>query len=554
MKKTLSTVLITLTALTVMAANRTTAAMQEIARYQLAGVAKSQRAVNMAGMEMRRVLNKPTLSVYTNEQGFVIVSRDDRFQPVLAYGTGRFDHSNMSDGLKWWLDAVQVQMEKDIRLNQVPHRAKVSYTPIAPMMKTKWGQGSPYNNYCPIFKKDKTKAPVGCVATAMSQVINYQQYPTSATFAGSYMIDDEQTDVNVDSKYTYPYQDAYGYYIPDGATDYVNATYMPRQGNLVAMLCRDCGYAVNMNYNPSGSGAYTYEAAKGLVSCFGYPEASVKSFFRYLYTEEEWMSLIRHELELDCPVIYAGSSSNSGGHAFVFHGMDADGLFYVNWGWQGLNDGYYAFNGLNPDGDDFNDGQELVTGIRPVALADDHFESVIAALRPFTFSYDNEKREFTIDISEGIYNFHHDTFTGLLAVMVEHLTVPDKSISISLNDETDLYTMEPLYGISGKVSLEGEFEPGQYHLYMMSKDKRDTDWQLLRLRDVGVLMYDMTVAADGTVTIDPSSVNTGMSVPAVCEVNTPVRYYDLQGREVSEQTRGLVIERQGSRVRKIMRK
>ena len=554
MKKTFTTLFFTLIALVVSAADRTTAQMQEIARQKLA-VVTNHRAASSAEMEIKRVLNKPTLSVFTNDQGFVIVSRDDRFDAVLAYGASKFDPNDMPEGLQWWIDAMQHHMENSLRLNNVSRRA--SYTPIAPLMQTKWGQGTPYKNYCPVFEKDKTKAPAGCVAIAMAQIINYHGYPQTAQFVGSYTIDGETKEVNVNSTYSFPYQIAYGTYLPDGATKAETMSYTPSKGNKVAMLCRDCGYAVNMNYNAGGSGAQTVDAAGALSSCFNYPTEAVKYYYRGFYTEDEWMDIIRKELEKSCPVIYAGASEQSGGHAFIFHGMDAEGLFYVNWGWQGADDGYYAFNALNPGKDDFNENQQLVTGIRPVAQEGDVVQSLFATGAPYAFDYDKETKDFSLTLNAAIYNYTCYDFVGRWAIVFENLSTGEKEYGDLIEENTKV---ESFYGFSAQTVTLGQltFEPsdaGQYHIYMATLDNKETEWQPVRTIG-GPIYYNFTVAEDGTATFDDTPIYTGIeeikSVSFKNDVNTPARYFDLQGREVSGDTKGLLIRKQGNEVKKVM--
>lgn len=41
----------------------------------------------------------------------------------------------------------------------------------------------------------------------------------------------------------------------------------------------------------------------------------------------------------------------------------------------------------------------------------------------------------------------------------------------------------------------------EYRLYMASRDYRDTEWQPMRIVNVGPIYYNMTVADDGTTTI-----------------------------------------------------
>ena len=47
------------------------------------------------------------------------------------------------------------------------------------MAKTTWSQSSHWNNYCPynIQNVPLLRRPVGCVATALAQIVNYWEYP-----------------------------------------------------------------------------------------------------------------------------------------------------------------------------------------------------------------------------------------------------------------------------------------------------------------------------------------------------------------------------------------
>jgi hypothetical protein len=58
------------------------------------------------------------------------------------------------------------------------------YTYAPPLIATNWHQDAPYNAYIPLTcdwnmdTKEEIKAPVGCVATAIAQILAYHQWPT----------------------------------------------------------------------------------------------------------------------------------------------------------------------------------------------------------------------------------------------------------------------------------------------------------------------------------------------------------------------------------------
>ena len=111
-----------------------------------------------------------------NEQGFVIVSGDDRMRPVLAYSDkGDFNESQMPDNMRAWLQEYAREMRwldaHNYQPAQTTHRAGEIKTAIAPLMVTTWDQGTPYNDLCPLDGGERSVT--GCVATAMAQVVYY---------------------------------------------------------------------------------------------------------------------------------------------------------------------------------------------------------------------------------------------------------------------------------------------------------------------------------------------------------------------------------------------
>ena len=50
-------------------------------------------------------------------------------------------------------------------------------TEVKPLLTTRWEQGSPYNNNCPVAPSSSNHCLTGCVATAMAQVMRFYQYP-----------------------------------------------------------------------------------------------------------------------------------------------------------------------------------------------------------------------------------------------------------------------------------------------------------------------------------------------------------------------------------------
>ncbi len=53
-----------------------------------------------------------------------------------------------------------------------------------PLLTTNWHQGDHYNRKCPLISPgSSSRCAVGCVATAMGQIINMWNYPASVSFS-----------------------------------------------------------------------------------------------------------------------------------------------------------------------------------------------------------------------------------------------------------------------------------------------------------------------------------------------------------------------------------
>ena len=201
--------------------------------------------------------------------------------------------------------------------------------------------------------------PTGCVATAMAQVINYHQWPIS--------------EVRSMAAYT---TNTYGMEVP--ALPARKIGWYNMSEDEIAWLMRYCGQAVQMDYTTAESGARAIDIAGALVSVFNYSRTA-KLVIRQSYSDEQWEELIYNELSVGRPVIYNGDEGNGvNGHSFILHGYK-DGLFYVNWGWSGECDGYFAITNLSPNANrHYTENQSAVIAIQPASNNDD--EAMEAAL------------------------------------------------------------------------------------------------------------------------------------------------------------------------------
>lgn len=313
--------------------------------------------------------------IYNVGTGYVIVSADDRFLPVLAYSLeNNFRMADVPESMLGllgdYLDEMRSALAESTSVpasllakwselsSETASHIRLGIPVVGPLLTSTWNQSSYYNNLCPIDASGPNgHAYAGCVATAMAQMIRYWQYPEHG-------IGDHTYDANFST-------DGYGDYGPQTA-NFAAATYnyanMPNslnsstpavQLNEVAQLIYHCAVSVNMMFGASGSGAYSSSVPSALINHFGYVGCHYER--RSDYSDAVWLDMLKTSLDELQPVYYCGSGS--GGHAFIFDGYDNEDYFHVNWGWGGYLNDYFLITALTPGTHDYNSSQAAVLGI-----------------------------------------------------------------------------------------------------------------------------------------------------------------------------------------------
>ena len=317
---------------------------------------------------MKDAQANPLFYIFNAENGFVVISADQRTVPVLAFSDRQlYNDEDVIPPVQMWLDYYAEQIaalqnipatEQDVHPNwkKFAQRAPLYRTTdeVLPLMKSHWGQGTFYNYYCPRdFSGDNGRVVTGCVATAMAQLIYYFRFPE--TGVGSYSYVDEN----------------YGTQSADyGATTYDYAAMCDEPTAInpaISTLMHHCGVGVDMVYGPDGSGMYNHSAARVLRTFFKFsPETE------YLFRDSttlDWDSVIVSHLNRNIPMYYAGwSNPNINGHGFICDGyqhMDSSYYYHFNFGWDGSYDSYFYTDGLSLVGTHFNFAQELIVNAYP---------------------------------------------------------------------------------------------------------------------------------------------------------------------------------------------
>lgn len=287
---------------------------------------------------------QPAYYIFNAEGGgYVIVASDDRARAILAYGdSGAIDPGDMPAGCAAWLKSYEDEI---VSLRDIPDGLDsrdtrgVTYpsVKVGPMVPVRWGQGSPYNDMCPVDNTTGRRAIVGCGATAMAQIMGYHRYPERPQGSVSYRDAKQEIDRTLD-------------FDAEPAFDWSSIldTDAPSHGDAVARLMKCAAYGAEMDFSSQTSISYLRTCSEALYRYFGY-DRRICRYERAVMDDQAWIDMLVGELTAGRPVIYEGrASAGQEGHIFICDGYDGEGFFHINWGWEGKSDGYYSLSALTP--------------------------------------------------------------------------------------------------------------------------------------------------------------------------------------------------------------
>lgn len=214
---------------------------------------------------------------------------------------------------------------------------------VAPLIKTKWGQRGVYQQSCPIMSNGE-RALVGCVAIAVGQTVAYLA-PTHINY-------DWDRLVNIGNK-----DDVYAE--NESADD----------KELVADYLRYIADGVHTNYGVSGSGANIPNTTNFYIDEIRLSNVTIYNDNGSFTFQEQMKLRLKRHLPIN---VFAGFTE--GNHAFIIDGYIEQvkyvnrnlslmrNVFHINWGWNGVGDGYYVMPNLDYTDRDAYDS-EIDTGI-----------------------------------------------------------------------------------------------------------------------------------------------------------------------------------------------
>lgn len=316
---------------------------------------------------------------FENNEGFAIIAANKVLPPMLAITEkGHYEPGEITgvENFDYFMETLLGKLSALESPEELGRGGILEYyythdtigSELDPLMTSLWGQDDIYGSFC-------QNSLSGCAPTAIAQVMNYHQHPASFV-----------TTVEMGNAYvTYPL----GSSIPLN-WDYVQShiiTHTASQAcsnyhNTISAMLREIGSRVNTFYYTNGNGSPSiHSLIPSALSSFGYASHSLESAIGLV---------VKNSIVDYGPVLLYGFQNNdSQGHAWVADGykdwdyitrrydfdynlneyvltsetIDMVMSLHFNWGWNGLYNGYFAFDVYDVSNPDSYDDSGLIPSI-----------------------------------------------------------------------------------------------------------------------------------------------------------------------------------------------
>lgn len=313
------------------------------------------------------VYSQPAFYVFNvGDTGFVILSSDDSYRPVVGYSDeGVFNPNDIPPALQEFLDSINAYRTSRNALASLDVTA--DWTSLREhgrlvsryggredeyLVETKWNQNYPYNYCCPVADGGPGgHVYAGCVATAAAQVMKYWNHPLQGLGSHTYTPEDHPEYGPLTANFG---ETVYDW---DHMPATITASSPIEEIEAVATLIYHAGVSVDMNYRPSSSGAVTSSLCTSMPEHFYYTN-QMAHHYREDFTHDSYMEMITESIDMRWPMVHRG-----GGHAYVLDGYNDEGLVHFNWGWSGNSDGWFDIDNHN-----YTDTEGVIMNYVPAAI------------------------------------------------------------------------------------------------------------------------------------------------------------------------------------------
>lgn len=320
---------------------------------------------NKNNVSIKKIVTKQYKGITTrytivfDNYDFVIVSADNATVPIFAYSNeNSYRENDIPPSFEFWMQTEYDELVYYVRYNNIRNENTIekwndikeknfnmnkATNSVSPLITTLWGQNLPndgvfecaYNFFVESSSCGCGHCDAGCVAVAMSQIMNFWRSPSYFDWCN----------------------------MPNELI--TTSTNYSTERNAIATLIKNCGNKAEMEYCSSkcASSSTIGKAKRALLNDYGY---SNDMLHRYRWLTINWKKKMRKSLDDGNPILYGGNKPNGDGHAFVCDGYENDNYFHFNWGWNGIFNGYFYID--DDDGNpviDYKKWQEAVFYIHP---------------------------------------------------------------------------------------------------------------------------------------------------------------------------------------------
>ena len=304
---------------------------------------------------------------FENNDGFALVSASRATEGLLAVTEKGHCNPEEQSGIEGF--DLFIEMAKDYVANanirslepidslmSISVEYEYTHNIVGPYVNVRWGQTHTEGEFCP-------NNICGCASTAMAQVMSYYEYPGSMTI--TYPESDQTFQV-----FDWPAMKNHltHHYLAACFSDNVDVH------KSIGRLCRQLGFISNSEYHTDGTGTWTYTSdLKSTMNYYGYNTYGWYDFDN---------SYACQVLDNENVIIMYGNHQGTNGHFWVFDGYDAATYYiytytyveggsereltrvsgphsvllnHLNWGWYGVNNGYFLSNVFDPSQVQFPD-------------------------------------------------------------------------------------------------------------------------------------------------------------------------------------------------------
>ena len=326
--------------------------------------------------------------------------------------------------------------------------------------------------------------------TAMAQILYYWKSKAGASAIDTYTTESEGIKMEALPATTFNYDIMQDKYESNDESE----------GALeAAKLMLYCGQSFNVDYKLGGSGASG--GSSNFIKDFhfdihGFDLRSISE------SRDQWDEAIYAELAAGRPIFMSGVNYIEG-HGFVVDGCNGHGLYHINWGWDGRNNGYYLLDAATPGdlndttlyGEGYSIGQIATIGLQPTAdgISYDDMALSMSSIETDAESYTRSSTgdDFSIGVWAQVNNYYGATLSFNYTAAV--FTTDGKLVQTGFVRTID--ELQPMWGaeVLHYVDFGAGIESGSYILKVVSRLDGQETWNA----DFGSYRHYVELTVDG---------------------------------------------------------